>query len=628
MPESLPRPPNAAFVSYSQQDNQPTQEGERGWVEGLADALQKHVGGEIFRPSRRDNDELSSGHWREAIENSATLLVILSNHYLQSRQCERELARFLQTHGGPKRAADRILLVRCEEVAFEDQPPLLREVLGYSFYEKGATGAARRLGEPRPEESDRAYWNRVLELSEALANRLRQTDQPALEATHPARPAVYLATQTFDPRDRRQEIKRYLEEVGLRVLPESHYPSDPRQFARRTDADLANEDCVLFVQLLSEIPPLANPVLPSGYEGLQWERALASGKPTLRWRDRNSPLDAVGADYRKTLTGVDVAASNLAELKRMIVKRVEKERILRQTKTIGGQKDSGKFLLVNAAAPDLSSAYEVAKRLLELGASSEIIDEGAILAEFIEEDDYDALLVFYGRCEQKWLRDQLRCCRRILMDKKISTVGVYCGPPDDKPPPPILAPRIQVLDPQQPEALRNFVDSLKEPKASRKAASHPTEPSVARDQIFIGHCRQDQRWLKRFQDVLEPLVQGRTLDVWAETRPGGDRRRSIQAAISETRAAVLLVSIDFLASDFIRQEVLPPVLTAAENGELVLIWIPVGASPYEETPIAQYQAAHAPERPLSKLGKAAADEALVAIAKMVRNLLDGNEKTP
>jgi WD40 repeat protein len=80
---------------------------------------------------------------------------------------------------------------------------------------------------------------------------------------------------------------------------------------------------------------------------------------------------------------------------------------------------------------------------------------------------------------------------------------------------------------------------------------------------------------------------------------------------------VLLVSYNFLASDFIDKEELPPLLEGAAAGSILLVPIPVSASNYETSPLAEYQFAHPPSRPLDKLRKADRNAAFVEIVKKI-----------
>jgi formylglycine-generating enzyme required for sulfatase activity len=79
---------------------------------------------------------------------------------------------------------------------------------------------------------------------------------------------------------------------------------------------------------------------------------------------------------------------------------------------------------------------------------------------------------------------------------------------------------------------------------------------------------------------------------------------------------VLLVSPEFLASDFVVKHELPSLLNAAEKEGLTILWVPVEYSLWDEvTDIARYQAAHDPGKPLSALTAAEQNAALVQIAK-------------
>jgi internalin A len=96
------------------------------------------------------------------------------------------------------------------------------------------------------------------------------------------------------------------------------------------------------------------------------------------------------------------------------------------------------------------------------------------------------------------------------------------------------------------------------------------------------------------------------LDVWVDTRiqPGQRWKEEIQKALARAKVAVLLVSPDFLASEFIHKDELPPLLAAAQKDGLTILWVPLRPSLYKATDIADYQAVSDPRTPLSILTEA------------------------
>jgi formylglycine-generating enzyme required for sulfatase activity len=140
---------------------------------------------------------------------------------------------------------------------------------------------------------------------------------------------------------------------------------------------------------------------------------------------------------------------------------------------------------------------------------------------------------------------------------------------------------------------------------------------MARDQVFISYSHADSEWLERLQTMLAPLQRQGALDVWADTRiqPGQLWKEEIQKALARAKVAVLLVSPDFLASEFIHKDELPPLLEASSKEGVTILWVPVRPSLYKATTIAHFQAAHDPKTPLSMLPLAQQEAELVRIAE-------------
>src|ERR1051326_3180747 len=84
--------------------------------------------------------------------------------------------------------------------------------------------------------------------------------------------------------------------------------------------------------------------------------------------------------------------------------------------------------------------------------------------------------------------------------------------------------------------------------------------------VFISYSHQDAAYLARLQQHLAPYVRGGAIPLWDDTqiKPGDDWKRGIEQALDAARAALLLVSVSFLASEFVAKEELPKLLAAAE----------------------------------------------------------------
>jgi internalin A len=125
-----------------------------------------------------------------------------------------------------------------------------------------------------------------------------------------------------------------------------------------------------------------------------------------------------------------------------------------------------------------------------------------------------------------------------------------------------------------------------------------------------------KKWLK-------PLEQRDLITVWDDQKikAGSEWRHEIEKALASAKAAVLLISIDFLNSEFIANNELPQLLNAAQQRGLHIFWIAVRPSMVDETAIGKYQAAHK-EPPLAELTEAERDKHFLRIYKQIKEVVE------
>ena len=147
--------------------------------------------------------------------------------------------------------------------------------------------------------------------------------------------------------------------------------------------------------------------------------------------------------------------------------------------------------------------------------------------------------------------------------------------------------------------------------------------TVSINEVFISYSHKDKEWFDRLQIHLRPFKRI-GISIWDDTKikPGQKWKIEIKAALQRARVAVLMVSPNFLASDFIVENELPPLLEAAEKEGVTIIWLPISDSAYELTAIASYQAASDPSLPLNMQSQGEIDKILVKVCKTIKDALN------
>ena len=177
---------------------------------------------------------------RGTVQSSGLLLIIMSEHYLQSDWCQKELSWFESELKGCQASGGLVVVVHVQSTNAESWPDCLKDedghtLIGFTFYSR--SGNSNKVihphGWPLPQPENpnhRHYYEELGKLSTIVTKRLREIKKrPALRAsTQPSAlmtPAngqtnIYLQAPRSEI-DVWRLTKQVMEASGYRVFPEA-----------------------------------------------------------------------------------------------------------------------------------------------------------------------------------------------------------------------------------------------------------------------------------------------------------------------------------------------------------------------------------------------------------------------
>lgn len=115
------------------------------------------------------------------------------------------------------------------------------------------------------------------------------------------------------------------------------------------------------------------------------------------------------------------------------------------------------------------------------------------------------------------------------------------------------------------------------------------------------------------------------IEYWDDTKiKGGDKwKKEIEDAIKKANVAILLISTDFLSSDFISTDELPPLLRKAEEEGTRILPLIVSPCAFTLSEISDFQAINNPEKTLADMGsdEAAIERTYLELVKSIKDLI-------
>jgi len=441
------------FISYASVDDRPPVNVANGWVTTLLTELERVLAEELGRSGSANiwmdyqlgSNDVLTPTLLNAIDRSATLLVILSPGYMASEWCARERNAFLsRAREINAQGKGQIFLVEKKPIAWDDKPEEIRDIKGTPFWVK-EKDRPHTLGDPTPRAEETDYYRRVNDLARDLADQLKRKAKAANE--HRIEPAadteqVLLAEVTDDLADKREEVRRYLQQQGIGVI-DRYYPSNPVEYRSQLQADL--QTSTVFVQLLSELAGRRPPGVDNGFPCLQFEIARTHDVRILQWHPTELSVDGMDEGPQKDLLlQPTVISEPFEQFKARVAEAARKQPD--QDKPLSSES----LVFLNYSNDDEDLALKIQDWVEAQGVgyvlpmtSGRPEENREALKTNVQESD--AMMILHGKAAESWVRGQLLQFRKLKGGHK-KGLAVFEGPPPDKPTVGMKLPGMQILD--------------------------------------------------------------------------------------------------------------------------------------------------------------------------------------
>lgn len=147
-------------------------------------------------------------------------------------------------------------------------------------------------------------------------------------------------------------------------------------------------------------------------------------------------------------------------------------------------------------------------------------------------------------------------------------------------------------------------------------------PSHRQIRVFLSFAHKDEDHHRRLAEHLDQLVKDGNLDFWddREIQPGQVWDEEIVRRLKAADLILLLVSEDFLASQYVRETEIPLTLELAAEGKATVVPVILEPCDWQSHQLAKWQALPQPPTPISQWPSR--DVAYAEVARGIRALAD------
>jgi hypothetical protein len=411
------------LIVFADSDNETLKKKNTGWVSDFKRFLElmlMQVLGE--KPNillKSEYDTVTSPD----MTNVGVLATILSKDFIQSGRCLDNVETFYKAIQHSEKKANRVFKVFKTPLNNQEQPPRLRELIGYEMYQIDTeTGEAKEYTDYFSLEAERQYWMKMVDLAYDIFDSLMQiralNKSPEIRNIY-KRKNIYLAETGHDLSVQRNIIKRELIRHGYIVMPQQTLPGTLSELEKIVRKDL--EECSLSIHLIGsaygEIPDGSERSVVDIQNRLAAERSLYAKQNNsefsrLIWI---APVIANASDRQKSFIESikrDVEAQEGAEILQTPLedfKNIMREELVESLERKGSGAELGKSVYLVHDRVDQHEVKALAEVIEKSGYKVLLPDfEGELLDLRKKHIDnlrsFDAAIIFKGKVNEQWVR--------------------------------------------------------------------------------------------------------------------------------------------------------------------------------------------------------------------------------
>lgn len=173
---------------------------------------------------------------------------------------------------------------------------------------------------------------------------------------------------------------------------------------------------------------------------------------------------------------------------------------------------------------------------------------------------------------------------------------------------------------RQVEFVRSLESMIQQALQNPEQFSARPKTESAVNTVFVSYSHKDTAFLDRLRVHLRPLERQGLMDTWDDSKiEAGDQwKAAIEEALGRARVAILLVSADFLASDFIVDNELPPLLAKAESDGTRIVPVIVKPCRFRrDKNLSRFQAINNPMTPLVNMSEGDQEKVYDQLSQLV-----------